>query len=145
MLVYLVDDDPDFCGQVQAVLEANGYDVRTFSGGYAVLAAMAQRCPDALVLDLLMPEGSGVEVLQRLRGRCAATQVVLATAVDSFGFTGDAPEVAAYLVKPFPLEDLLLALANLHPSRATPRMTREAIEAVVALASDAKVDGMTGR
>lgn len=134
MLVYMVDDDPEYCAIVAVVLRSNGYDVRTFGDGAAALQALAQQCPDALVLDLVMPGVSGVDVLQRLRGCCPVTQVVLATAVDSFGFSGAVPAVSAYLVKPFPVEDLLVALHRLHPSRATPRMTREEIEAVAAWA-----------
>ena len=90
MRVLLVDDDDDFRLALAETLTAEGYQVVDVPDGEAALATLDEaakgraRAPDLVVLDLLMPRMSGVEVLQRLRKsrRWTDLPILVATAVN---------------------------------------------------------------
>lgn len=65
----VVDDDPVLRGLVRGLLEREGHDVAEATSGEAGLDAIADQAPDLLILDIELPEMSGLEVLVRLRGR----------------------------------------------------------------------------
>ncbi|MGQ0616537.1 MAG: response regulator transcription factor [Acidimicrobiia bacterium] len=67
--VLLVDDDPVLRSLARGLLEREGHTVEEATSGEAGLAAIAERAPDLLILDIELPEMSGLEVLVRLRGR----------------------------------------------------------------------------
>ena len=88
--VLIADDDDDFRAALAETLDEDGYDVVAVPNGAAALAALEDaakgraRPPDFLVLDLLMPGVSGIEVLQRLRksARWARLPVLVVTGVN---------------------------------------------------------------
>jgi CheY-like chemotaxis protein len=63
----LVDDEIDFLQLLKARLEANGYNVVTAMNGREALEKFKQEKPDALILDVMMPEVNGLEVLRDIR------------------------------------------------------------------------------
>ncbi|MGF1456593.1 MAG: response regulator transcription factor [Alphaproteobacteria bacterium] len=65
--VALVDDDRNILTSISIALEAEGYNVKTFTDGASALAALAATPPDLAVLDIKMPRMDGMEVLRRLR------------------------------------------------------------------------------
>ncbi|MBP2300474.1 response regulator transcription factor [Azospirillum picis] len=65
--VALVDDDRNILASVSIALEAEGFDVRTYTDGAEALRGLTQRPPDLAVLDIKMPRMDGMELLQRLR------------------------------------------------------------------------------
>ncbi len=65
--IALVDDDRNILTSVSIALEADGFEVRTYSDGASALAALSQSPPDVAVLDIKMPRMDGMEVLRRLR------------------------------------------------------------------------------
>jgi hypothetical protein len=65
--VLVVDDDPDVCDLVTYKLEQSGFDVRRASDGDAALREVAKKVPDLVLLDVMMPGVSGLEVLERWR------------------------------------------------------------------------------
>jgi CheY-like chemotaxis protein len=66
--ILLVDDDPDFLEQNRMLLEANGYAVRTAASGSECLAAVEERRPDLIILDMVMGERQeGFDVSRELR------------------------------------------------------------------------------
>ncbi|GBQ87222.1 two component response regulator ChvI [Acetobacter nitrogenifigens DSM 23921 = NBRC 105050] len=67
--IALVDDDRNILASVQMTLEAEGYQVRTYTDGEQALQGMAARPVDLAVLDIKMPRMDGMELLQRLRAR----------------------------------------------------------------------------
>ncbi|MGD8726596.1 MAG: response regulator [Gemmatimonadales bacterium] len=66
-VVLVVDDDPDARDFLTTVLEDNGYGTRTASDGAAAIAAIELARPDLVLLDITMPEKSGVSVYRRLK------------------------------------------------------------------------------
>ncbi|MEM6932047.1 MAG: response regulator transcription factor [Pseudomonadota bacterium] len=65
--ITLVDDDRNILTSVSMVLEAEGFEVKTFSDGATALTALTQSPPDLAVFDIKMPRMDGMELLRRLR------------------------------------------------------------------------------
>jgi two-component system response regulator ChvI len=65
--VALVDDDRNILTSVSMVLEAEGFDVRTYTDGATALTALSQSEPDLAIVDIKMPRMDGMELLRRLR------------------------------------------------------------------------------
>jgi DNA-binding response OmpR family regulator len=66
-LVFVVEDDHDIASLVKFNLENAGYQVRVFSGGAGVLAAAEKSPPGLFVLDIMLPDGDGLELCRSIR------------------------------------------------------------------------------
>jgi two-component system, OmpR family, KDP operon response regulator KdpE len=113
-LVLVVDDEPQILRALQTSLRAAGYEVATATTAEGALAAAAMRPPDALILDLVLPDGRGTDVSRELRTWSAAPVLVLSVVGD------EAEKVAAldagaddYVEKPFSIDELLARLRAL--------------------------------
>jgi CheY-like chemotaxis protein len=108
--ILVVDDDPDLRTLVNKALSQDGHIVSEASSGQEALALIDAQAPDLLVLDLLMPEQGGLEVLKVLRSRpaTAALPVLLLTALDDEVNTRAGFDLGAtdYLTKPFSIPQL---------------------------------------
>src|SRR4051812_36786306 len=93
----------------------DGYRVQLASDGTEALDTLAHTPPDAIVLDVLMPEPNGLEVCRRLRAAGDRTPVLMLTARDAVPDRVQGLDAGAddYLVKPFALEELLARLRAL--------------------------------
>ena len=111
--VLVIEDDPSAVRLLREYLEAAGYSVRVASTGEVGLAAVADRAPAAIVLDVLLPGIDGWEVLRRLKAndQTAAIPVIIVTVVEERE-VGFALGAADYLVKPIHREALLKCLAR---------------------------------
>jgi CheY-like chemotaxis protein len=65
--ILLLDDEPDFVKVIKARLEANNYDVITASNGKEALEKVESDKPDAILLDILMPDMDGYQVCESLK------------------------------------------------------------------------------
>jgi two-component system, LuxR family, response regulator FixJ len=77
--VYLLDDDPSILKATRQLLDSAGWKVETFTNPIAFLKQAAKHCPDVAVIDILMPEMSGLEVQARLRRVSPSTRVIVLT------------------------------------------------------------------
>jgi len=109
--VLVVDDEPQFLRALSTNLRGAGYDVDTAATAAAALAAAPLRPPDAVILDLLLPDGSGRDVCRELRTWTQAP-IILVSAVGD-----DDEKIAAldagaddYVTKPFAIGELLARL-----------------------------------
>ncbi len=78
-VVYVVDDDTDVLGSLRFLLETDGFDVRTFRSGAALLNTIATGDVDCFVIDYKMPIMSGIDLASRLRNRDIDTPIILIT------------------------------------------------------------------
>ncbi|KRQ92906.1 response regulator [Bradyrhizobium valentinum] len=78
-LVYVVDDDTDVLGSLRFLLETDGFCVRTFRSGEALLNAMTMGGADCFVIDYKMPGMSGIDLASLLRRRDIDTPIILIT------------------------------------------------------------------
>ncbi len=108
--VLVVDDDPVIRSLLRDTLEIEGYEVRTAEDGAAGLALVAERRPDCVVLDLMMPGIDGHEVLRRIRavdGEMLPVVMLTAAAGDDHTWQAWAGGVSCFLAKPFDVDVLL--------------------------------------
>jgi len=73
--VLVVDDEPDIRNVLEQAISEAGYTVRTAAGGLEALRLMSQAQPGVILLDLMMPDMDGFEVLQRIRGNPLTSQI----------------------------------------------------------------------
>lgn len=108
--VLIIDDDPDLCALMSEVLEQEGLRCTAVHDGRTAVDMALRLRPDLIVLDLLMPEITGDEVLRRLQAdhRTRYTPVVLVTASSGIGEKIRHLRAGAddYITKPFDLEEL---------------------------------------
>jgi two-component system phosphate regulon response regulator PhoB len=131
--ILVVDDEPDITALVAYHLARSGYRVSTAASGTEALQAAREEQPALVVLDLMLPELSGFEVLERLRADRALsdTPVLMLTArrdepdrVQGLSLGAD-----DYLVKPFSPQELVLRVRNiLRRSRSKPSEKRNVID-----------------
>lgn len=100
--IILVDDDRNILTSVSMALEAEGFNVKTFSDGEEGLKGITDNNPDLVVLDIKMPRMDGMEVLSKLREQ-SATPVIFLTSKDDevdevIGLRMGADD---YITKPF--------------------------------------------
>ncbi|MEA2305026.1 MAG: two-component system, OmpR family, response regulator MprA [Solirubrobacteraceae bacterium] len=120
--ILVVDDDPSVLRMLVRTLAAEGHEVEAAPDGGAALAAVERRAPEAVVLDVAMPDLDGLAVCRRLRERGLTAPVLLLTARDAVADRVAGLEAGAddYLVKPFAVEELLARLAAIE-RRGRPR------------------------
>ena len=106
--VLVVDDEPQVLRGITAALQAAGYEVSGAETAAGALEAAALRPPDAVVLDLRLPDGSGVEVCRRFR-EWSQAPVVVVSAVDEEDEKIAALDAGAddYVTKPYAVGELL--------------------------------------
>ena len=117
--ILVVDDNPENYILLQALLEAEGYDVDVADSGQAALARMKAEPPDLVLLDVMMPEMDGFEVVRRIRGnrRLSSIPVVLITAYDeSMLEPGWRLGADDFLCKPIDNDDLMRRIRVCFPS-----------------------------
>jgi two-component system, OmpR family, KDP operon response regulator KdpE len=109
--VLVVDDEPPILRTLGVNLRARGYSVQLAKSGHEALALAARRHPDAVILDLGLPDMDGIDVIYGLRGWSAVPIIVLSAR------TAEAQKVAAldagandYVSKPFGMDELMARL-----------------------------------
>ena len=113
--VLLVDDEPALTNLLKMALHYEGWDIDVARDGGEALAKYEQFEPDLLVLDIMLPDIDGLEILKRIRESEGYTPTLFLTARDSVldrvnGLTAGADD---YLTKPFSLEELVARLRGL--------------------------------
>jgi two-component system response regulator MprA len=113
--ILVVDDEPALRDALKRALQVEGYGVDLASDGREALAKLIESPPDAVILDILMPEVDGLEVCRRLRAVGDRTPVLMLTARDAVADRVEGLDAGAddYLVKPFALAELLARLRAL--------------------------------
>lgn len=109
--VLVIDDEPQILRALRINLSVRGYDVVTAATGAQALHAAAEHKPDVVVLDLGLPDMSGIDVLAGLRGWLTAPVIVLSARTDSADKV-EALDAGAddYVTKPFGMDEFLARL-----------------------------------
>src|SRR6516165_9133483 len=113
--ILVVDDDQAVRRSIDRALRLEGYEVATVPSGGEALESLAQSPPDALILDLGLPDVDGLTVCRRMRSAGDDTPVLMLTARDAVDDRVQGLDAGAddYLVKPFALAELLARLRAL--------------------------------
>jgi CheY-like chemotaxis protein len=115
--ILIVDDLVDAADSLARLLRRLGYEVRTVYDGVSAVAAAEEFLPDAILLDLALPQFDGLKVAAQLRQR-AKLQSVCLIALSGFGQAGDFEQTRAagfdfHLIKPVNLNELQRLLSAL--------------------------------
>lgn len=107
--VYVVDDDAGVLGSLRFLLETDGFDVRTFRSGAALLNAVRSTGVDCFVIDYKMPDMNGIDLARRLRNRDMAAPIILITGYpdENISTRAAAAGVREVLLKPLLEESLV--------------------------------------
>ena len=118
--VYLLEDDESICDLVQCTLDMHSISCRTFTTVKAFSAAIEENLPDVVLLDVMLSDGNGLEVLERLKARFPALCVIMLSALGKEtdkvkGLNAGADD---YISKPFGVLELIArvnaALRRIH-------------------------------
>jgi two-component system OmpR family response regulator len=113
--VLVVDDEPSLAELLSSVLRFEGWQVQTAADGQGAIRAARDFRPDAVVLDVMLPDLDGLQVLRRLRQEQPQVCVLFLTARDAVedrvaGITAGGDD---YVTKPFSIEEVLARLRGL--------------------------------
>jgi len=120
--VLVVDDEQMLTDLLSMALRMEGWEVKTAASGFQALQTAREFSPDAMVLDIMMPDLDGMAVLQRLRQSGDDVPVLFLTAKDAVadrvaGLTAGGDD---YVTKPFSLEEVVARLRGSCAARAPP-------------------------
>jgi two-component system OmpR family response regulator len=126
--VLVVDDEQSLAEVLASVLRLEGWSAQTATTGFSAITAARAFRPDVVVLDVMLPDMSGLEVLSRLRRLDPAVCVLFLTARDAVedriaGITAGGDD---YVTKPFSLEEVLARLRGLLRRAGAARETASA-------------------
>jgi two-component system OmpR family response regulator len=113
--VLIVDDEPTLTELLSMALRYEGWEVQAAPDGLTAVRLARSFRPDAVVLDMMLPDMDGLEVLRRLRGEASDVPVLFLTAKDAVedriaGLTAGGDD---YVTKPFSLEEVVARLRGL--------------------------------
>ncbi|HEY3605591.1 MAG TPA: response regulator transcription factor [Sporichthyaceae bacterium] len=113
--VLVVDDEPSLAELLMLALRYEGWQIRTAANGTDALRAAQEFRPDAVVLDVMLPDMDGLTVLRRLRAEVGDVPTLFLTAKDAVadriaGLTAGGDD---YVTKPFSLEEVVARLRSL--------------------------------
>ncbi len=110
--ILIVEDNPATRETISDAVRMRGHSVETAASGRAVLKQIARRQFDAVIVDLKLPDMSGIEVLKAIKAVSPRTEVIFITAYASLPMALEAINGSAFalLIKPFEIEHLLTTL-----------------------------------
>jgi DNA-binding NtrC family response regulator len=112
--ILYAEDDPPSGRLVQSIAESEGYSITIVTSGQEFLAALSDEKPEVVLLDLNLPDVSGLELLPKARFRLPGAPVIVVTASDSVDDVIKALKGGAidYLTKPVDIQRMIVSLAN---------------------------------
>jgi DNA-binding NtrC family response regulator len=100
--ILVIDDDPEICLIVQRMLSDEQYKVQTKQSVTDAFGAIEQKAFDAYLIDFKLPDGSGLDVAEKIRPKWGASPIVLMSGYDSSGVALRAEKlgISEFLEKP---------------------------------------------
>src|SRR6266536_3798010 len=113
--VLVVDDEPTLAEVLASVLRYEGWEVQTAGDGSSAVRTAREFEPDAVILDIMLPDFDGLEVLRRIRAGSPRVCVLFLTARDAveYRIAGITAGGDDYVTKPFSLEEVLARLRGI--------------------------------
>ncbi|MHC4377021.1 MAG: sigma-54-dependent transcriptional regulator [Planctomycetota bacterium] len=126
--VLIVDDDASLCRLVEFQLEQAGIPCKACTTGKQALDSLEESLPTAVVLDLMLPDASGRDLLERFKAKDPDLSIVVVTGSDQISTAVDCMKAGAtdFLQKPFDHPRLLASVRNAHERGLLSRRLREA-------------------
>ena len=120
--ILIIDDEPNIVLSLEFLMKREGFEVAVAGDGEGALRAMAERRPDLVILDVMMPRLNGFEVCRRIRAEpaLAGVRVLMLSAKGRETEVKQGLELGAdaYVTKPFSTRDLVAEVRRLLEVRA---------------------------
>ena len=147
--ILVVDDDPSILHTLTWILKEHGYDVSSADGGDTMLEQLAARTPDLLLLDVMMPDCDGFQLLERVKAdeRWRDVPVLMVSALPPEDATVKTLGLGAadFIRKPFRVRELLARVQAQLRHRAALRSAREALRTKEEELARAREEAESGR
>ena len=111
--ILIADDNPNVCQTLKDILSEKGYLVETVMDGYDVLAYLKKNLPHIIILDLMMPNKDGAEIISSIKSIAPNTKIIIYTAFSRYEGSMYASTVDKFLLKSGNPENLLQAIEEL--------------------------------
>ncbi|MGH7389857.1 MAG: response regulator [Candidatus Rokuibacteriota bacterium] len=129
--ILVVDDEPATLATFAEYLQSEGFEVATAGSGSEALAALDLEKPDGILLDVLMPDMTGIDVLRQIRAKNFRVGVLMVTAVDDTTTAREAQALGAfgYVLKPVDFDvlrrnlDRMLIASSMPAAQTAPTST----------------------
>jgi DNA-binding response OmpR family regulator len=112
--IVIIEDEPDTAEMFAEMMRISGYEVVNYFGGLSAVAQLVNQKPDAVVLDLMMPDLSGLEVLKFIKEQPSLSRlpviIVSAKTMPEDVEAGLKAGAVAYLTKPVSFSDMRVAI-----------------------------------
>ncbi len=120
--ILVVDDEPHICYMIQSVLREEQYGVETAGSAMEALAKLEKNPFDLAIVDLCLPDLTGLDLAEAIRYLDPGTPVILITAygTPAFEMIASHPAISHYIHKPFVLDRLLKMVRDSLPRRTEP-------------------------
>lgn len=109
--VLIVDDEPSIVAPLRFLMQQQGYQVRVVTDGADVLPAVRERCPDLVLLDVMLPSRNGYDLCSDLRSEegCEDLTIIMLTVKSREADVerGRAMGADDYITKPFAIQDVV--------------------------------------
>lgn len=114
----VVEDERDICECLQEFFAMRGFSVLTAFSGEEALERLKKDTVDVILLDIILPGLSGMEVLKRIKQDYPRTRVIMVTALDQVELRTEAHHAGAvaYVTKPFDFSDATWSAALMPPA-----------------------------
>lgn len=112
--ILVVDDEDDLRMLLEHVVTSAGYTVTTAEDGQDAIAKIQKDTFDLALLDIQMPNASGIEVLKFIRTNAPATKAIMLTGYADLNYAMEARQFGAkdFISKPYKLEDIIRTIEN---------------------------------
>jgi DNA-binding NtrC family response regulator len=112
--IFLIDDDELIISMLSRALKSEGYDIRALTSARDVVSEVKSWAPAVVLLDIRLPERSGIDILEDIMKSGVNTQVVMLTADDTAETAVKAMKLGAvdYLTKPFNIDEVKIVIRN---------------------------------
>lgn len=106
--VFILEDDISICGLIKVALEMNGLQFKAFSTLKSFTAALAEEQPDVALLDIMLPDGSGLDALQHIKSKYPEVSCIMLSALSKEEDKVNGLNMGAddYIAKPFSVLEL---------------------------------------
>lgn len=106
--VFILEDDTSICGLVKVALEMNGLECKAFPGVRAFTEALSVERPDVALLDIMLPDGSGLDALRYVKERFPSVSCIMLSALSKEEDKVNGLNLGAddYIAKPFSVLEL---------------------------------------
>ena len=113
--IFLLDDDELIVSMLSRALKKDGYEIKSELETDGVVNKIRTWSPDVVMLDINMPDQSGIDILQELKRKEIDTQVVMLSADDTAETAVKAMKLGAadYLTKPFNMDEVRIVISNI--------------------------------